>query len=445
MLKKIGFYIVFLLVISVCVFSLDQDIFTAVQKGDIETVISLIEKNPHLINAKTSIGDTPLHLATLHERPEIAKFLIKKGADVNAATHYGYTPLHRAFMIKNLDLAGLLLKNGANINCQSSSGTAPIFLAAWAGHMKGVQFLIQQKADINLQNYRGESPLHAAVVGGHRGLAALLETKGAKGSSPITNFGYFPFDKLKQENREAVIWYLGHSGWAVKTKNHLLVFDFYEGKPEPAEPKLVNGRINPEEIKNLKVIVFVSHVHGDHFDKTILDWKDKLQDIRYVFGWKAFKDPAYTYMGFRKKIKLDKLTIESIHSPEAGEIEGNFLVRVDGLTIYHSGDYSRSHAAFKKDMDYLAQIAPGIDLFFMLAGSDMDNSEALIALEKVKPRNMFPMHAGGSEYIFLKFAELARKKGIKTKIICSQNRGDMFVYRNSGIRPVDSYKEILED
>ena len=25
--------------------------------------------------------------------------------------------------------------------------------------------------------------------------------------------------------KEAVIWYLGHSGWAIKTVNHFLIFD----------------------------------------------------------------------------------------------------------------------------------------------------------------------------------------------------------------------------
>jgi hypothetical protein len=80
----------------------------------------------------------------------------------------------------------------------------------------------------------------------------------------------------------------------------------------------------------------------------------------------------------------------------------------------------------------------------MLVGNDMENSQALIALEKVKPRNMFPMHAGGSEYVFRDFAKLALEKGIKTKIICSKNRGDMFLYKNSQIQPVDSYQEILE-
>ncbi len=543
MLKKNRCFIVLLLLISVWALSSEQDIFTAVQEGKLETVVSLIEKQPALVNAEAEDGTTPLHLSVEYGHSKITGLLVKKGANVNAADSYKMTPLHTAIRKKNLETAGLLLKNGADINCRNTWGQTPLYRAAGRGFMEVVEFLVQRKADVNLQNGYGKAPLHVAVSGGyekivqylldhgaktgtgdkwqqtplffavtgkaadlvnlllkkggdihhkngwnqtvlhravisgypdiagllidngarvhdrdsqgmtpldyagqygHRQLAAFLESKGAKPTAKTTNFGFFPFDKVRPEKGEAVVWYLGHSGWAVKTKNHLLVFDYWENTPPPAEPKLANGRINPEEIKNLQVVVFASHVHRDHYDERILDWKKHLGDnIRYVFGWKALKDPGHTYMGFRKAVKLGELSVESVHSPEAGEMEGNFLVRVDGLTIYHSGDYSRGHETFKKDMAHLAATAPGIDLFFILAGNPMDNEEAFTALEKVKPRHMFPMHAGGSEYVFREFAETARKKGIKTKITCCKNRGDMFLYKDSRVQSLDSYKQFI--
>jgi predicted transcriptional regulator len=66
----------------------------------------------------------------------------------------------------------------------------------------------------------------------------------------------------------------------------------------------------------------------------------------------------------------------------------------------------------------------------MLAGNPMDNEEALIALEKVQPRFMFPMHSGGSEYVYKAFARETVKKKLKTTIICAENRGDRFRYRD---------------
>ena len=44
---------------------------------------------------------------------------------------------------------------------------------------------------------------------------------------------------------QAVVWYLGHSGWAVKTRNHLLVFDYWKSDAAPDEPALANGAIQP--------------------------------------------------------------------------------------------------------------------------------------------------------------------------------------------------------
>lgn len=50
---------------------------------------------------------------------------------------------------------------------------------------------------------------------------------------------------------EAIIWYLFHSGWAVKTQSHFLIFDYWEMGNKPTDPSLANGFINPREIDAL--------------------------------------------------------------------------------------------------------------------------------------------------------------------------------------------------
>ena len=94
-----------------------------------------------------------------------------------------------------------------------------------------------------------------------------------------------------QQPDNAVIWYLGHCGFAVRTQNHLLIFDYQElrdgqqPKLRPSKPSLDNGWINPEEIKDLAVRVFVSHSHDDHFDRIVFEWKKTIPNIQYFFGW----------------------------------------------------------------------------------------------------------------------------------------------------------------
>jgi L-ascorbate metabolism protein UlaG (beta-lactamase superfamily) len=143
----------------------------------------------------------------------------------------------------------------------------------------------------------------------------------------------------------AVIWYLGHCGYAVRTRNHFLVFDYQEkqdgrqSRSRPAQPSLANGWIEPGEIKNLRVRVFVSHSHDDHYDPIIFTWKDTVANIAYFFGWKAANDPSYQYLvGPRAELKSAGLEIATINSHHSGVPEVAWLIKVDGLVVYHNGD-----------------------------------------------------------------------------------------------------------
>ncbi len=103
-----------------------------------------------------------------------------------------------------------------------------------------------------------------------------------------TGKGYFnnsPLNEVLKEG-EASVWYLGHSGWAVKTKNHLLIFDYSPMGSKSTELSISNGYVIPSEIKDQNVFVFVSHAHADHYDPEILDWENSIENITYIFGWK---------------------------------------------------------------------------------------------------------------------------------------------------------------
>ncbi len=380
------------------------------------------------VNTKDEIGETPLFVAARFRHKEMILLLIKNGADVDARDNVGRTALFVAAEGNSSRILELLINQGAAIDVTDKFGRTPLHGAAIAGYHGIVQMLVRRGADVNARDAKGKTPYFYAATYGHNTLTERLMSLGAQPDVFVGDRGYFFFSELDLKLNEAVIWYLGHSGWAVKTRNHLLIFDYYEKTDRPIDPRLINGRINPTEIYDQNVYVFASHRHADHFDKTILEWKQAVPYIKYIFGWKALDDPDYFYMGPKEKLEIDGMKIECFHSPEAGEIEGNFLVRVDGVVIYHSGDYSRGHDVFKKDMQALGAAAKDIDLFFMLAGSAMDNAEALYALQTVQPKYMFPMHAGGSEFMYKEFADFVKGKKVKTKIICAENRGDKFEY-----------------
>ena len=78
------------------------------------------------------------------------------------------------------------------------------------------------------------------------------------------------------------IWYLQHSGFAVDTGNHLLVFDYYIDLPRGGT--LEQGAVTPALLRDKPMAVFASHNHHDHFNPIILDWKRQYPDISLYLG-----------------------------------------------------------------------------------------------------------------------------------------------------------------
>jgi len=245
---------------------------------------------------------------------------------------------------------------------------------------------------------------------------------------------------------EAYIWYLGHAGWAVKTKNHMLIFDFVwvpRSSNMPENPSLADGYIDPSEIKDLDVFVFVSHRHGDHFDPMIFEWEKSVKNIRYIFGWGAEQNPRYHYLTEpRTKTTIDGFEIFNINHAFDGIPEGAFLVKTDGLVIFHSGDHGCTgeelDPLFKANIDYLAQQENKIDLAFISqfgsrTGGEVNNGD-LYTIDKLGPKATFPMHQGGGERFYKKFAQEVRHKGTKTQVICAMKQGDRFFYRQGKIK-----------
>lgn len=104
---------------------------------------------------------------------------------------------------------------------------------------------------------------------------------------------------LQSENelkeREAKVWYLGHSGWAIKTKNHLLIFDYCGRGRTITNPAKTFGA------ENRDLFVFVSHLHRDHFDPNIFEWQKVNKNIQYILGWEVSQDQKLISLGPREK------------------------------------------------------------------------------------------------------------------------------------------------
>jgi L-ascorbate metabolism protein UlaG (beta-lactamase superfamily) len=239
----------------------------------------------------------------------------------------------------------------------------------------------------------------------------------------------------------ATVWYLGHCGYAVRTQDHLLVFDYqesYDGRQHkslPSQRSLADGWIDPKEIKDLKVRVFVSHSHEDHFDPVIFTWKSVVPDIAYYFGWQASDDPSYHYLiGPRAELTSGGLAIATINSHHSGVPEVAWLVKVDGLVIYHNGDCLPNDPA--SEHDFLKSKSGRIDLAFVFPVSNPGEKYTIQGedfFRKFSVGAAFPMHATAGDAMYLEFQKVFQAKFPGLRIYVPMKLGQKFVFENGRI------------
>jgi len=121
-----------------------QPALAAAEGGDLDTLKTLLQKDPSLIQAKEWGSLTLLHLAVLHNQKETVAFLLDKGAEVNAKSSLDITPLHEAAQNGNKRIVEMLFAHGASINAVDGKGWTPLIRAQKWGHAEVVEFLRQK-------------------------------------------------------------------------------------------------------------------------------------------------------------------------------------------------------------------------------------------------------------------------------------------------------------
>jgi L-ascorbate metabolism protein UlaG (beta-lactamase superfamily) len=239
------------------------------------------------------------------------------------------------------------------------------------------------------------------------------------------------------ESPSAEIWYLGHCGYAVKTAKHLAIFDYIELEESPVERGLDKGFIDPAEIADLDVIVFTTHSHIDHYDPIILSWRETTPKIRYVFGWKFEDEPGvYSMDKPRDRLELDGVLIHTVNSHHSEVPEVAYLVQLDGLTLFHEGDYQgrmgrNEPSNVEEDMAYLRKFVDRVDLAFV---GNWTGEPVLDILRGLEPEVIFPMHERKKEHLYKNFPGELAKRGLTQPVLCPDARGDKFTLQNGTVR-----------
>jgi ankyrin repeat protein/L-ascorbate metabolism protein UlaG (beta-lactamase superfamily) len=423
-------------------------ILNATEGGDTEIVGLLLERGADP-NSHDAYGRRALWWAALRGHTDVVRLLIESGADVSADPPDGMTALMRALSQGHIEVSELLLQNGVVVNASDPDmGRTALHTAALHGWPDFVELLLANGADYALEDAYGMTALDYAGKYGHRGVAEILKANGASSAGLVENYGRCPLLDRDIDGGQASMWYLGHCGWALKTEEHFLIFDYWSGAgAAPETPCITNGRIDPEEIAGENVYVFVTHDHGDHYDPIVNEWADVIDGVTYVYGFRpelsqqyrnaegGYDGPEYEYVGPRESRELEGMTIRTIEANDAGV---GFLVEVDGLKLYHAGDHAGwaddERDGFFAEIDYIAPYSEGLDLAFVnVTGCHAHDPERLLegnvyTLETLTPNVLIPTHAIDREFAYADAAEALAEEGVTTAVCCPMNRGDSFFY-----------------
>jgi len=388
-------------------------------------------------------GTTALTMAVDFDSPEGARALAMRGADVNAPDANGQTPLVLAIKHGSRDLIDLFLAKGADVNAvDSRTGKTVLHEAALRGYSDVVEALLAHGTRKNAKDKSGYTALSYALKYGNKTAAELLRTHGVEEVPWETNLDDAAVLAQALNDGDALIWYLRHSGWAIKTKSAFLIFDYWDNDRAPDEKLLANGHIRPDELKDLPVYVFVSHEHGDHFDPQILEWRATIPNITYIFGFEPQNSEGIVSLAPRAQQTIGPLAVTTIKSNDAGV---GFAVQVDGLTIFHAGDHSNNKIEmtdndFFPEIDFLAQkgIQPDIAFFLNMYGCGSSNPEAFqkgifYAVEKLGIEAVLPMHGANKEWVYQNLVTGAAENHVKVQVGAAVNQGDRFSFRKGAL------------
>lgn len=126
-------------------------------------------------------GDTVLHLAVVGCAINKVKDLIKI-CDLNAINNMMQTPLHVATMANRPDMVELLLLSGAKFDIQDRRGSTPLHIACQKGFTQIASIILDNfsKNHLSLRQYievtdfDGQTCLHLAAAHNQKGIIGLL-------------------------------------------------------------------------------------------------------------------------------------------------------------------------------------------------------------------------------------------------------------------------------
>ncbi|XP_075278881.1 nuclear factor NF-kappa-B p100 subunit isoform X2 [Opisthocomus hoazin] len=154
---------------------------TAVVKQLIEVIVSI--PGQQIINMANNLQQTPLHLAVVTKQPQVVQLLLQARADPTLLDHYGNSLLHLALQAGDEEMLRTLLTHLGSaapylLRLPNFHGLLPVHLAVKAKSLACLDLLVRKGADVNaVERQGGRTPLHLAVEMENLNMATHLVKK----------------------------------------------------------------------------------------------------------------------------------------------------------------------------------------------------------------------------------------------------------------------------
>ncbi|CAI9098210.1 OLC1v1034819C1 [Oldenlandia corymbosa var. corymbosa] len=171
----------------------EHELFRSVQRGELETVESMVDEHPAILRLKTVHGRlSALHVAAANGRPHVLSMLLDRSVHPDVLNRHKQTPLMLAAIHGHHSCVERLLQAGANIlTFDSLSGRTCLHYAAYYGHSDCLQSIISAATSspvahswgfgrfLNVRDDKGATPLHLAARQSHSECVHMLLSEGA--------------------------------------------------------------------------------------------------------------------------------------------------------------------------------------------------------------------------------------------------------------------------
>ncbi|NWY50026.1 NFKB2 factor, partial [Chionis minor] len=153
------------------------------QTAVIKQLIEVIGPSQHIINISNNLQQTPLHLAVITKQPQVVRLLLEACADPTLLDRYGNSLLHLALQAGDEEMLRTLLPHlgsaAPHLLCLPNfHGLLPVHLAVKAKSLACLDLLVRTGADMNaVERQGGRTPLHLAVEMENLNMATYLVKK----------------------------------------------------------------------------------------------------------------------------------------------------------------------------------------------------------------------------------------------------------------------------